>query len=475
MNKKINLILRIILLSILYITSIIFLYNIHKLNILNNLYLSIIFIIVLGLLFLISYKLLKNKTSKISKIIFSILSIILIIVFFISYTYINSTSNFIKNITNNDKEYKEYSVIVLKNSKYNNIIDLNNTKLGFIDENNTDNSVNSLKNISKISFTFTRYNDIGTVLGNLLNNEVQGISVDSNYLDMLEDNNYKNIDDIKVIYTYKVIIDKDNSNNKVLDTNKPFILYLSGSDSRSGIKTTARSDVNIVVVVNPNNHKILLVSIPRDYYVQLHGTSGNRDKLTHAGVYGIDMSINTINDLLDINIDDYVKVSFNTVINSVDIIDGIDIYSDKSFTAWTNKKCSYVEGVQHVDGTCALAFARERKTYDTGDRHRGENQEQVITKIIEKASNPKYLVKYNEILKKIDGSFETSLSYEEITSFVKEQLNNLSNWEVETYNLNGYDSSGYTYSMPGWYLYDMDPDMNTINTAKEKIKECLKS
>ena len=186
------------------------------------------------------------------------------------------------------------------------------------------------------------------------------------------------------------------------------------------------------------------------------------------------MNINTIEDLLSINIDKYIKVSFATVIKSVDILDGIDIDSDTNFTAWTNKSCSFKVGIQHVDGNCALAFARERKSYTEGDRHRGENQEQVISKIIEKLSNPKYLLKYNDLLNATNDSFETDMSYEEITSLIKEEISSLAKWEIETYNLSGFDSSGPTYSMGSQVLYVMIPDQSTVNTAKIKIEEYLK-
>ena len=227
---------------------------------------------------------------------------------------------------------------------------------------------------------------------------------------------HKLLENTKVIYTYKVVV-KDKSTKKLTitkeDTSKdPYIIYISGTDSRTTVKAVSRSDDNIIAVVRPKDHKILLIHIPRDYYVQLSGTTGIKDKLTHAGVYGINKSINTIEDLLDIKINEYIKVSFATVIKSVDLLDGIDIYSEKAFIPWTNRNCYIKQGVQHVDGTCALAFARERKTYERGDRHRGENQEQVLSKIIEKMTNPKYLVKYNDILTQTESSFETNISYE---------------------------------------------------------------
>ena len=178
----------------------------------------------------------------------------------------------------------------------------------------------------------------------------------------------------------------------------------------------------MITVVNPKTGKILLVSIPRDYYVQLHGTTGLKDKLTHAGIYGTEMSRATIEDLLNININYTVKVGFNTVTKLVDAIDGIDINSDTAFTPWTDRGCYITLGPQHLDGRCALAFARERHAYATGDRHRGQNQQAVLTAIFEKITRPEYLINYPNILAALENDLITTFTYDQITSFAKEQL-----------------------------------------------------
>ena len=461
-----------ILLILLYIINILFIYNIYKLNILTNIYILVIVFFTIILSLIITIILLNKNINKLLKIIFNIITIAFIFVYMIAINYTINTQNYLSSISNiNNKNYKTYQVLVLKNSSINKIKELKNKKIGFLDIDTSKNdSINNLRRI--ISFDNKDYKDIESLSNDLTNKKVDAVSIDKSYIETIKENQSKTLNNTKVIYTYKVLIkNKATKNSKV--NNKPFILYISGSDSRSSVKAIARSDVNILAVVNPDTHKILLVSIPRDYYVQLHGTTGVKDKLTHAGVYGIDKSISTIEDLLDINIDKYVKVSFATVIKSVDLLDGIDIYSDKSFGPRA-KKCYFKQGIQHVDGTCALAFARERKTYTEGDRHRGENQEQVISKMIEKLSNPKYLLKYNEILNKTKDSFETSMTYDEITSLIKEELDSLAKWDIETYNLNGSGAMLPTYSMGSQNLYVMIPDENTITTAKQKINEYLK-
>ena len=261
---------------------------------------------------------------------------------------------------------------------------------------------------------------------------------------------------------------------------EPFAVLISGSDSRQGVKAKARSDVNIVAVVNPAEAKILLVSIPRDTYVQLHGTTGLRDKLTHAGIYGINMSKTTIEDFLGIQIDHTIKVSFDTVVKVVDQLDGIEIESDTAMqlaVEGKDKMCNYTVGKQMVDGDCALRFARERKTYVTGDRHRGENQMQVLASIIGKLTGAQnYLLRLPTILDIAADSFETTFLRSDIEDFIGLQLTKQPSWDVKTISVNGTGSMQPTYSMgANRPLYVMIPDEASAATATAEIKQYLLS
>ena len=462
------------LLMFFYSLSILFiLISIFRLNVLKNSYFTLLSMFLVGICFILNYRLIKSKRSIAKKIIIIII-ILLSIINIVGIKYTQNTIKFIDNVTKIKYEKQTYSVIVL-NSNYKEISDLNDKKIGFLSTNiNYDKTTKKLD--KKIDFKDNKYEDIGSLIAGIYNNEVDAIVIDEAYLDIIEDNHINFYNESKVIYTFSINV-KTKDIVKKVDINKdPFIIYISGSDSRTGVETTARSDVNIVAVVNPKENKILLISIPRDYYVQLHGTTGTKDKLTHAGVYGIEKSITTIEDLLDIDINYYTKVSFNTVINVVDVIDGIDVYSDTEFknTGLNRTACSYVVGMNHLNGQCALAFARERHIYTTGDRHRGQNQQAVITAIVDKLShNPKYLVKYKDILEAIDGSFVTDLTYDEITSLAKYQLSELKEWKVESISLDGTGSMESTYSMGNIKLYVMLPDESTIETAKTKINEYL--
>ena len=223
------------------------------------------------------------------------------------------------------------------------------------------------------------------------------------------------------------------------------------------------------------NSKILLTNTPRDYYIQLHGTTGDKDKLTHAGVYGIDMSMQTLEDLYETEINYYIRVNFNTLISLVDEIGGIDIYSDLAFVPHTNKSIYVEYGWNHFDGAAALAYSRERRAYLEGDIHRGKNQQQVIEAIIKKVTQSKDINTYLKLLNNIEDSFQTNIDKKLINGFINLQVKNNYNWKFESIQANGYDDGGYTYSYPGQYLYVMQPDLESLNSAKKKIKELLES
>ena len=421
----------------------------------------------------IYFLVIKQSAKRAVQVILIILSILISCGSVMGYKYVRQTVSFIENITGSHYETQTYKVLVLKSSQYNEIGQLNNQHIGFLSTNpNLETTEKTLKNV--ISFKEQHYDELGNLIASIQDYKVSAITLTDSYLEFLEENNEDFIENSKVIYQFEVRVENEKDEKRVNVATDPFILYISGSDSRIGLNDTARSDVNILAVINPKEAKILLVSIPRDYYVQLHGTTGTKDKLTHAGIYGTEMSKTTIEDLLDIDINYTLKVGFSTVIKVIDEVDGIDIDSDQAFTAWTNKSCKFTKGVQHVDSVCALAFARERYSYASGDRHRGENQQQVITKLIEKVTNPHYLTRYTDILSAAEGSFETSLNYDEITDFARYQLAELKKWKVESISLDGTGAMLPTYSMGEQKLCVMIPTQSTIVTAQEKITEYLK-
>lgn len=417
----------------------------------------------------------------IKKIVLAIVGIVLLAAVVIGARYLLAYNGFLDKITSREPEMKKYDVIVLEDSEAKDVFDLADKNVGFLKtDTKAANAGQKLSEVVKIDIDY--YDGIDILTEALTNRITDAMVLEDDRLEILKEESDAtegaDVNNTRVIYSFEVELegeDMEISDKQI--TTEPFILYISGSDSRTGIQTTARSDVNILAVVNPKQSKILLVSIPRDTYVQLHDTVGLKDKLTHAGVYGINMSKTTIEDFLGINIDYTLKVSFDTVVEVVDQLDGIDIESDRemSLSAGGGEKCDFVEGKQHVNGICALRFARERKTYETGDRHRGENQQQVIVGVISRLSSSKdYILKIPTVLDIVADSFETTISRDNVSGFIRMQLLDGIKWKVDSVSVDGTGAYEPTYSMgANRPLYVMIPYDDSVVSVRNKINEYL--
>ena len=449
-------------------------YMVYNLNLIPIKYFliggGVLALIVLAL----DFKLIRKKTHFGSRLFFTIVSMLVIAITVYGMTYINATKNFMSGILAKNFETVTYDVVVNSNGSYNNIHDLYEKNIGY---NSNDKYYSLVKfQIRKdVKYNPKEYKAVDDFESAIINGDIDSVVLSDNRYTMIKEENTEFANNTKVIKQYKVIVkrEKKKKTSTKSTTKDAFALYISGIDTYGAISSVSRSDVNILAIVNPKTEKILLVSIPRDYYVQLHGTTGSKDKLTHAGIYGIDMSMNTIGDLLDTNVDYYIRLNFSTLTKSIDLVDGIDVYSDTTFTPWTNKGITITEGVNHMDGSTALAFARERHAYTTGDRHRGENQQAIITAMIKKMTSGKYVTKYKKILSSLEGTFETSMSYDEITDLFKLQIDKNIDWDITSISLDGSGSYGSTYSMGSRQLYVMIPNQSTVNSAKEQINEYL--
>jgi len=252
-------------------------------------------------------------------------------------------------------------------------------------------------------------------------------------------------------------------------TSKPFNIYISGMDTTGKITEEARSDVNMIITVNRKTHKVLMTSIPRDYLVELQ--NGEKDKLTHTGLMGIDETTSDVEDLLGIKINYYVKVNYNTLKDLVNSIGGITINSDKAFISYIGKY-RFVEGENQLDGAKALAYARERHAYSDGDNHRVRNQQEVLKAIVKKLTgSTTLLTRYNKILKYLAPTMEMNLTRAEVKALVKFQLGKNPKWKFESNSLEGFDAFSTVYSAGNQQLYVMKPDEESIKKARQKIKE----
>lgn len=445
--------------------------ELKNINILPNKYLIIISIILLLLNTIgIITLLLKNKWIK---IITTIIYIILLLLNITGLYYINNTKNFFKNgFNNNNLEIKKYNVLVLKTSKYQKTEEL--TNIGYLD-----NVIESKAYLNQIDIKEKQeYKTIYTLYEDLINKKIQSIILDESYIDLLE-TDYKDIlENTRIIYSFDIT--KEINNKEQTKELKPINIYISGSDSRSGlIEASSRTDVNMIMTINPKERKILLTSIPRDYYVKLHGTSGYKDKLTHSGIYGIEMSKHTLEDLFNIKIDYVVKVGFQSVIDIVDLIGGIDIISDSTFTTHCKDggaEQTYIkEGLNHLTGPQALSYARERYAYIEGDNHRIQNQQQVLEAIITSSfKNKNIIIKYKEFLESFKNLYRTDIPDTLIKEYIKNQLDNNKPWTIEKQVVKGTGSSNITYSMPGRYLYVMIPNNKSVEKATNNINNLIK-
>ena len=458
---------------VLTLVFVILMYMVYSLNLIPIRYFLIGGGVLALIILMLDFKLIRKNTHFGSRMFFSIIGILFIALMAYLMTYINATKNFMSGLIAKNFETVTYDVVVNSNGSYENIHDLYEKDMGYL---STDNnySLVKFKVKSDVKYNEKKYTSVDNFANAIGNGDIDSIILEDSYYKMLQEEYSDLASNTKVIKKYKIIVKKEKkSTTKNTSVEDPFLVYISGIDTYGSISSVSRSDVNILAAVNPKDEKILLVSIPRDYYVQLHGTTGSKDKLTHAGIYGIDMSMNTINDLLDTKIDYYVRLNFSTLTKSIDLVDGIDVYSDTTFVPWTNKNITITEGVNHMNGEEALAFARERHAYSTGDRHRGENQQAIIEAMIKKMTSGQYVTKYKKILSSLEGTFETSMPYEEITDLFKNQIDKKTDWKIESISLDGVGSSEATYSMGSRRLYVMIPNEVTVNNAKTSINEYL--
>lgn len=439
-------------------------------------YLSML-IIFGGLIVFGLFKILNNKRlKKAIKVIFSIPSILLNLILIMVCLYSVGTLSFFNKIFDTGIRTDSYSLYVLKDSEYEKVNDLSDKTIGVIEDENKDKVIDKLSN--KIEFDMVEYKDVNEALDDLENNEIDSVvALDSN-IDLLQEDTDE-YDNIKKIYSFNITnyIKTIKSNKNVAKDN--FVFYISGVDTNGKVESKARSDVNILVAVNPSKNKILMVNTPRDYYVKLHSKK-SMDKLTHAGVYGIEESVSTLEDLYDIKVDYYARVNFTTFVNIVEKLGGITVDVPVSFCEQTSSRTSsnkicLRKGEQELNGEQALALSRTRHTIAGGDRGRIENQMLVLKAIIDKAMSPSIIVKYNSLLGSVSDSVITNIDQKSVTKLVKKQIKSNDAWEIKTYSVDGSDASNTTYSTGSARVYVMNPKEETVMEAKKKLDDILET
>ena len=405
-----------------------------------------------------------NIVFKLFKGLAYIVTILMIVGYSCGIYYLNKTTHFMNNLNTIKKEITSYYIIVMKESKYDEISDLYGKNLTYYEGT----SQEVLSKI-KLELNYSTVKNIDSLKDRLYTAKTDSILVSDLIKEDLEEKYTDFSERTRVLKTIDITKDVEDITKKVSIKNTSFNVLISGMDSYGTINKTTRNDVNMIATVNPNTNKVLLTSIPRDYYVQLHGKTGYKDKLTHAGIYGINTVVQTIEDLFGIDINYYVRVNFTTVESLVNTIGPIEIYSDKSMSL---DGCKYVVGTNTVNGKCALRFARERHSYVEGDNHRIKNQQEVIKGIFNKLSKSAMVVTdYTSILDSLDGKFATNMDMKDITAFIKYELEDITKYEILDTQVTGTGSMELTYSYPHQKLYVMFPSEQSVESAKEYINK----
>ena len=255
------------------------------------------------------------------------------------------------------------------------------------------------------------------------------------------------------------------------DLPRRFLVYLSGTDTFGSAATRARSDVNILAAVDTQAKKLLLVATPRDFYVTFPETGGAKDKLAHAGIYGVEASAAALEGLYGVTVDYWVKMNFTGFVELIDALGGVEVYSDQEFTVEPIK--TYRQGYNQLTGLEALAFARERYSFPDGDYQRAKNQMEVIRAVVEKCSSFALVQNFRPVLEAAGEHLETNMPKEHLYGLAAQQLGDPGPWTVETYTAQGESAYRETWSMPGQELYVILPGEDSVQEAKEKLAAVL--
>ena len=442
--------------------GIVFLILLYFTNVLSLLYFGIIG----AVLFILTIILIGNINHKHLWALF--LGIVLVVLEVIGCFYLNKTYSFLDKI-HTKTEIEAYKVVVLNSL---NTSDNDLKEIGVL-KSSDDGYKKAVEEIEeKVEKTLT-FDDVSSLTSALLMEKIPAILIDNATDTVLRENDTGYASSTKSIYDYEITVKTNVKENNIDITKNTFSVYISGVDTYNKIATKTRSDVNIVLTVNPMTKKIVMSHIPRDYYVPLAGKNG-KDKLTHASFYGIDTAMKTVENFTGVKIDYYVRLNFTSLIKIVDLLGGIDVNSKYAFEtgiydSTMKKTYKFKKGLNHLDGDAALSFVRERHSFADGDITRGENQMIVLEALIKKAMSPKIITSYTKFLDVLDDAMITNMTKREITDFIKKEISKPSSYNIETINLNGTSALDYTFSYPMSKLYVMVPDEQLLNDYKEKV------
>ena len=465
-HQNINILLMIVYVIIAcFLLFLMFRYHILAVN-----YVNFLLAFMMALIGIVAMVLILNKKAKIFTLIMLVLSIMTSSLALVGVQQFISLANQL-NATSNYSSYS-ISVAVLADSEIGNVSQLSKvTAPTGTDAENIQKLLEDIKATQSKDLSVEESSSYLAAYKSLLEGDSKAIVLNSVFENLIEQEYPDHAKKIKKIYTKELT--KTVEAPKV-SQNKAFNLYISGIDTYGPISSVSRSDVNIIMTINQETKKILLTTTPRDAYVPIaDGGNNQNDKLTHAGIYGVDASIHTLENLYGIELNYYARLNFTSFLKLIDLLGGVDVYNDQEFTAHTNGKY-YGVGNIHLDSELALGFVRERYSLTNGDGDRGRNQQKVISAIIQKLTSTEALKNFDAIMQSLQDSVQTNMPPETMMSLVNTQLESGGKYTVITRDLKGTGRMGLpSYAMPDSSLYMLEVDSNSLETLKTEIKDIM--
>lgn len=473
-KKRKGTLIRIILFIIQIILTGLLLVKLQSMNLIPSKYiLTLVFVIAV-----INILLFVLKNIKIARTVMLIISVLVSIILALGIVFCSKVDSAVSRVVaEEDKEITHMAVLVLDSNETETLKDLSGCQVGYFEEGEpTEVVMNEIDTVVSEPVTYDEQDDVMSLVDSLFLMQDDAVILNTAYIDMIEEvEGYEGFSDqVRIIYETEVEtaveLAKVEASYEALEKDS-FVVYISGIDTFGSVNAKSRSDVNILAAVNTRTGQIQLINTPRDYFIELSVSNGKKDKLTHAGIYGVDVSMDTLEQLYGIEIDYYVRLNFSGFESIIDTLGGIDVYSEYDFTVEPIKH--YTVGYNHLSGIEALAFARERHSFATGDNQRGKNQMAVIIALIDKISSKEMIMNFDEVMKQVNSCVLTNMSSENIYSLIRTQLANGHGWDIQTYSVTGSGDKSTTYTMPKTTTYVMIPNQSTIQEAKTLMENVL--
>lgn len=461
------------MIGILHAVSVVgLLYAVYRLKMLPTKFVIPLVVSIFVMLSLVLLWLFKSKGYG-AKIVTMLITVAILF----SVPKLTTIAKFVGNVTGASKDTHVVEVLVMRESKFESLSDLKNYS-GYVGGNTVMDKSNvifvrdEITRLEKFDIALKDYSQYDTMMKDFYAGDLEVIILSNAHKSLVEED-YPDLEaETRVLKSYTHTTDVDILDRDVNVTKETFSIFVTGIDTAGSVSKVSRSDVNMIVTVNPVTRQILMTSMPRDYFVKLH-TEGKMDKLTHAGLYGVMESVNTLEDLLNsqvdekIEIDYYLRVNFTSVTKIVDALGGVNVESKYNFT--TRDGYKFKLGTNHVNGNAALSFVRERKNVQGGDKTRIIHQQALLTGVINKMLSPAVITNFNQVMSSVGGSFELSLKDKEVNQLLRYQLDKGGSWDIIQIQLDGTGASKVTYSGGNRKLYVMDPDFGTVQNAAEMI------